>query len=631
MTEESISIEATNEIRISLGLKPIPVPSEPKLIEKSNEITLDDTNKLRLSLGLKPIVQTEAKSQDKSAEEYQEQIRKKEREAKITQNLEISKSKAAKRRKINISQSLLEDDEQEDTGDWLSKIKKPSERKEARKAVKTKKVNNDGGVEGVKVGHSIDDINNLQQEDVILTLKDRSIHDDEDELESDLLVKKQNLEKQLAEKLRTNKYKKFDGLEGEEKSLLERYDEELNGENSQSFVLNGDTIKVRKLEETEPLQKTGKRRMEFKFDDDEDNDEFIENSDYAKAKPIKMKKIKKKGGNSRKKESLKDEDGDTVAMETVELKNEDLAVEDDFELQSILALKRLKTQKKTRHAKPEDIANEISEDKESEMTIDTENQGLVIDENSEFLSSIRANDQTITDSEGKEKQLDKPEQINTDHPMVSKDKTQVQDAVIENGQENEKQEEEGEEESAEEVNFNGGLGSLLGFLKSKNIVQEKSSEQAESDRQAKDLKKKLDLEKLKTEIEKRIYEENLREDSSFKKLSKKEREEVLESELQQFKDLQNSDEIAAKLKDYQPEVKLRYIDEYGREMNTKEAYKHLSHQFHGKGPSKSKVSKKLKKVEEERKQQYKENSLLGELKNNDDSGTSQDKVGVRLQ
>lgn len=631
MTEESISIEATNEIRISLGLKPIPVPSEPKLIEKSNEITLDDTNKLRLSLGLKPIVQTEAKSQDKSAEEYQEQIRKKEREAKITQNLEISKSKAAKRRKINISQSLLEDNEQEDTGDWLSKIKKPSERKEARKAVKTKKVNNDGGVEGVKVGHSIDDINNLQQEDVILTLKDRSIHDDEDELESDLLVKKQNLEKQLAEKLRTNKYKKFDGLEGEEKSLLERYDEELNGENSQSFVLNGDTIKVRKLEETEPLQKTCKRRMEFKFDDDEDNDEFIENSDYAKAKPIKMKKIKKKGGNSRKKESLKDEDGDTVAMETVELKNEDLAVEDDFELQSILALKRLKTQKKTRHAKPEDIANEISEDKESEMTIDTENQGLVIDENSEFLSSIRANDQTITDSEGKEKQLDKPEQINTDHPMVSKDKTQVQDAVIENGQENEKQEEEGEEESAEEVNFNGGLGSLLGFLKSKNIVQEKSSEQAESDRQAKDLKKKLDLEKLKTEIEKRIYEENLREDSSFKKLSKKEREEVLESELQQFKDLQNSDEIAAKLKDYQPEVKLRYIDEYGREMNTKEAYKHLSHQFHGKGPSKSKVSKKLKKVEEERKQQYKENSLLGELKNNDDSGTSQDKVGVRLQ
>lgn len=631
MTEESISIEATNEIRISLGLKPIPVPSEPKLIENSNEITLDDTNKLRLSLGLKPIVQTEAKSQDKSAEEYQEQIRKKEREAKITQNLEISKSKAAKRRKINISQSLLEDDEQEDTGDWLSKIKKPSERKEARKAVKTKKVNNDGGVEGVKVGHSIDDINNLQQEDVILTLKDRSIHDDEDELESDLLVKKQNLEKQLAEKLRTNKYKKFDGLEGEEKSLLERYDEELNGENSQSFVLNGDTIKVRKLEETEPLQKTGKRRMEFKFDDDEDNDEFIENSDYAKAKPIKMKKIKKKGGNSRKKESLKDEDGDTVAMETVELKNEDLAVEDDFELQSILALKRLKTQKKTRHAKPEDIANEISEDKESEMTIDTENQGLVIDENSEFLSSIRANDQTITDSEGKEKQLDKPEQINTDHPMVSKDKTQVQDAVIENGQENEKQEEEGEEESAEEVNFNGGIGSLLGFLKSKNIVQEKSSEQAESDRQAKDLKKKLDLEKLKTEIEKRIYEENLREDSSFKKLSKKEREEVLESELQQFKDLQNSDEIAAKLKDYQPEVKLRYIDEYGREMNTKEAYKHLSHQFHGKGPSKSKVSKKLKKVEEERKQQYKENSLLGELKNNDDSGTSQDKVGVRLQ
>ncbi|CAM9019392.1 unnamed protein product [Wickerhamomyces anomalus] len=584
MSQESISIEETNRIRVSLGLKPIPLPNETKQAPKNDEISLDDTNKLRISLGLKPITKDNvSNSNGKSSEEYQQEIRNREKEERIKKNLEIAKSRAAKRKKINISKSLLDENDQDDDGDdWLN-----------------------GGMSGVKVGHSIDDINQLQQEDVILTLKDRSIHDDEDELESDLLVKKQKLEKQMAEKLRTNKYKKSNGLESEEKTLLERYNEELNGENGESFILNGETIQVDKRKEAETVEKTGKRRMEFSLDDDDDGDEdeIMGNSDYAKAKPIKMKKLKKKSGNGRKKEERKDEEGDVVALESVELKDEDSSIQDDFELQNALALKRLKNHRKRKNLKPEDIAKEINEDKENGMNVDNVEQGIVIDENTEFLSSIRARKD--------EEEEPKDEKIPLDNETVE------------------------EEEDAQDVNFNGGIGSLLGFLKSKNIVQEKTSDQIESDRKAKELKKKLDLEKLKTEIEKRIYEENLREDSSFKKLSKKEREEVLESELQQFKDLQNSEEIASKLENYKPQVKLRYIDEYGREMNTKEAYKHLSHQFHGKGPNKSKIAKKLKKVEEERKQQYKENSLLGGLSNDNkgdqDSSASQDKVGVRLQ
>lgn len=626
MSEESISIEETNRIRVSLGLKPIPLPNETKQAPKNDELSLDDTNKLRISLGLKPITKDNASNlNEKSSEEYQQEIRNREKEEKIKKNLEIAKSRAAKRKKINISKSLLDDNDQDDDGDdWLSKIKKPSEVKNDKK-VKRARVDEDGGMSGVKVGHSIDDINQLQQEDVILTLKDRSIHDDEDELESDLLVKKQKLEKQMAEKLRTNKYKKFDGLESEEKTLLERYNEELNGENGESFILNGETIKVDKPKEAKTLEKTGKRRMEFSLDDDEDGaeDEIMGNSDYAKAKPIKMKKLKKKSGNGRKKEERKDEEGDVVALESVELKDEDSSIQDDFELQNALALKRLKNHRKRKNLKPEDIAKEINEDKENGMNVDKVEQGIVIDENTEFLSSIRARN---------DEEEPKDEEIVQDAEPIQDTNEDKMDVEPSEPLDNETVE---DEEDAQDVNFNGGIGSLLGFLKSKNIVQEKTSDQIESDRKAKELKKKLDLEKLKTEIEKRIYEENLREDSSFKKLSKKEREEVLESELQQFKDLQNSEEVASKLENYKPQVKLRYIDEYGREMNTKEAYKHLSHQFHGKGPNKSKIAKKLKKVEEERKQQYKENSLLGGLSNDNkgdqDSSASQDKVGVRLQ
>lgn len=613
MSEESISIEETNKIRISLGLKPIPLPNQPQPAPaKSNDISVEETNRLRASLGLKPIeTDTVVQPREQSTEEYQRDQEKEERDQKIRQKLEIAKSKAAKRKKINITQSLLDDgEENEDTDDWLSKIKKPAEKAKVKKPKRKIVKNDDDDLSGLRVGHSVDDINNLQQEDVILTLKDRSILDDDDELESELLVKKDKLEKQMAEKLRTNKYKKYDGHEGEEKTLLERYDEELKGDNGGSFVLNGGTINVDKPKEVEPVEKNGKRKMEFSIDED---DEPVETSDYAKAKPIKMKKLKKKSGNSRKREDRVDEDGDVV-LQSVELHNEDSSLQDDFELQSALALKRLKNLKKRKYLKPEDIAKEIEESKESEMNIDTENQGIVIDENTEFLSSIKA------------KAAEEPEQSEVVHqeeqPLEESDKMDVEM--------NETEDTPPEEE--EEVNFNGGLGSLLGFLKSKNIVETKTQEQIESEKRAKELKKKLDLEKLKVEIEKRIHEESLKEDSSFQRLSKEKKEEILESELAQFKELQNPSEIAAKLKNYKPEVKLRYIDEYGREMNTKEAYKALSHQFHGKGPSKSKVAKKLKKVEEERKQQYKENSILGGTGNiGEDDGGSQDKVGVRLQ
>lgn len=50
---------------------------------------------------------------------------------------------------------------------------------------------------------------------------------------------------------------------------------------------------------------------------------------------------------------------------------------------------------------------------------------------------------------------------------------------------------------------------------------------------------------------------------------------------------------------YKPNVKLDYIDDSGRILNAKEAFRYLSHKFHGKGPGKNKIEKRLKKVEQE--------------------------------
>lgn len=50
---------------------------------------------------------------------------------------------------------------------------------------------------------------------------------------------------------------------------------------------------------------------------------------------------------------------------------------------------------------------------------------------------------------------------------------------------------------------------------------------------------------------------------------------------------------------YKPNVKLEYIDDGGRLLNEKEAFRYLSHKFHGKGPGKNKIEKRLKKSEQD--------------------------------
>ncbi|UYV72976.1 SART1 [Cordylochernes scorpioides] len=50
---------------------------------------------------------------------------------------------------------------------------------------------------------------------------------------------------------------------------------------------------------------------------------------------------------------------------------------------------------------------------------------------------------------------------------------------------------------------------------------------------------------------------------------------------------------------YKPDVKLEYIDDSGRKLTAKEAFRYLSHKFHGKGPGKNKVDKRMKKLEQD--------------------------------
>jgi U4/U6.U5 tri-snRNP-associated protein 1 len=87
-----------------------------------------------------------------------------------------------------------------------------------------------------------------------------------------------------------------------------------------------------------------------------------------------------------------------------------------------------------------------------------------------------------------------------------------------------------------------------------------------------------------------------------RRLTKKEEEEL--------RDRQRAKELETKFRDYKPVINLEYRDEFGRILNTKEAYKQLSYKFHGKQPGKLKTEKRLKRVAEEMALQRAENSSL---------------------
>lgn len=66
---------------------------------------------------------------------------------------------------------------------------------------------------------------------------------------------------------------------------------------------------------------------------------------------------------------------------------------------------------------------------------------------------------------------------------------------------------------------------------------------------------------------------------------------------------QEAREALEAFKDYKPDVDIKYHDEFGRVLTTKEAWKALSHKFHGKGSGRMKTEKRLKKIAEEKKRE----------------------------
>lgn len=146
--------------------------------------------------------------------------------------------------------------------------------------------------------------------------------------------------------------------------------------------------------------------------------------------------------------------------------------------------------------------------------------------------------------------------------------------------------------SAEQL-FGEGMASTLNILRQQGILAQPAAGQQE--REKVQLRRDLWLANVRQRISQRELD-RLQSRGANKDQAQREYENRL-------RDQQEARENLDMFKDYKPDVNIVYHDEFGRELTPKEAWKALSHKFHGKGSGKMKTEKRLKKIAEEKKKE----------------------------
>lgn len=678
--EEEISLEETNRIRVSLGLKPIPVPTQPKeapATQDSNavnpgtstssgeSISLEETNKLRVSMGLKPIpaesASTSSVAQSEAArknweEKYMAEKKVKDEE-RIRENIELAREKAELRKQLTGTTLADSDSSANDTKSWLANLKKKQAEQQERKHQKPQKAAEEPqkktakgfkkvesqkqknaydatDLKGIKVSHKLSELQG-QVGDVILTLKDSSILDDgEVELESSELVEKRKREDKLRAKrgLPANVDDEDPFKPGD---VLSKYDDVIGDEemsHSGSFTLDGSTVLSKvPVNNDARVPKKNAIKDSLEFDAQSISKDYgdvditgVLGADYQEAKPAKFKKSKKKKSKPQAVKKRKADDDDDIP----------LIDDDDFDLQNALSASRQKAQqlrvKKARILTPQELADEIkNEEEEDALTQKPETNGLVISSTTDFLNVIK---QRAANEEQEEKPKTQQRRRREETPEEEEQiPPTIEDLPIENDSEEPAQAMGPIDASIlapEEPTLSGGMADALKLLRTHGVLSKPDeSDPAEQERkkQQREWSRQLTRTKIERDIELSRAREEVRQSGRYDHLSQREREELAQQSNRE-RDLVDARDAQRSFANYKPVINIEYRDEAGRLLSTKEAYKHMSHHFHGKGPGKGRVEKQLKRDEEEKKNMAK--PLFG-------SGSEGKRVsgnaGVRLQ
>ncbi|MCJ1372435.1 hypothetical protein MMC20_003659 [Loxospora ochrophaea] len=628
---DAISIEEANKIRVAIGLKPLPVPGASLTFKESDDSGSDSEEEEDQGSTLES---RQAQGYDNWKKLQDEADAKAKREAK---NEAIRKARDAARKRAKLEGKGLgeaDDTTELDTRTWLIQQKKRQRKLEKEKLKKTQRelAEREQAVEhtaedlaGVKVGHGLRDFEAGDEQ--VLTLKDTTIDENEeegDELENLDLRERERLNEKLELKKRKPVYNPNDVDESGDKVLLQHYDEVIDGKKRKRFTLNGEGTTVEQREDMKHSVSEKLKAQPISLDILKD----LPASDYVDASEIKIKKPKKKKAKTNRQTLIDDDDvfattepsnSTQTNMDTMDVdlgmpapppkpRDEDISFVDDDDLQASLAKQRREALKKRKRTRPEDIAKQLREESNGLDEEQPEDGGLVIDETSEFVANLqRPTAQDTSRKPSKPSQAVKSPVSDNEDMDVDRSYNDVEDEDI---KEHVKRETSTPAKDLtvtgleEESTLDKGVGAVLSMLTQRGLV--KTSDSGDLNALHRERQKFLaDKQKREAEEERkrRVQRERDRASGKLERMSAREREQYAMWE-NKTHDQQASRQMADIFnREYKPDVQLKYVDEFGRSMNKKEAFKHLSHQFHGKGSGKQKTEKHLKKIEDDKKRE----------------------------
>ncbi|KYN33018.1 U4/U6.U5 tri-snRNP-associated protein 1 [Trachymyrmex septentrionalis] len=576
-SQTSLSIEETNKIRAKLGLKPLEVDNTSK----------DDPSKIKDDLG---------EFYHKPAPNNNDKIK----AQKLREKIGTQKEKRQIEANLSKMKNLGEIDLDDDTQAWINKSRQLEEEKKKAEM-------------RAKMLDQLDEefgIGNLVKEEIYTARNTAYTEKDLKGLKVEhnlvYMIDNERYKRSVLNKIKKPTYdpyadENFDEYGFPKNKILEKYDEEIDGEKKDNFVLganNAGEFKRRQIETVK--QRLANKKLEtLQMAEPKLASEYYNEEELAKFKKPKKKirKIRTKKklkaddlvpvdndylrdlGSRRRKKPEDSKDNDTLDVDDLEAPAEDLTgiklEEDDKELDLQLALKktqRLKEGHSTGIQKTiETIKHEILNSEESQSG------NIVLNSTAEFCRTLgdiptyglagnrEENGQELMDFEmdgikeeppANEEEDDGRGAWNTVHLDENISEPVVMEAAILDA----------------EPSLGHGVGGALKLAMSKGYLQKEDSNRPSASRFA-------HLQAQNYSIEDKTYGD----DDKFG------RRDRFNGPTSDFKEKEG----------FKPNVKLEYIDDDGHVLCAKEAFRYLSHKFHGKGPGKNKVEKRMKKAEQE--------------------------------
>ncbi|XP_059614220.1 U4/U6.U5 tri-snRNP-associated protein 1 [Phlebotomus argentipes] len=624
---DCLSIEETNKLRAKLGLKPLEVDSAPPAKERTYVDEKGDEPELKIHKD--DYGEFVHKPASNFAETKQvEKIREKIKERKEKRQLENTMLKV---------KSLGASDEEDDLVSWVDKSReKERQKKEAESRAKWLEEMEEqigGGshadhedrearptyygsrdLKGLRVEHDTSDFG--EGKTIILTLKDQDVlNEDADTLVNVNLMDTERYRKNVENKKLNPQNYGYDCYADEvdefgqplSRAILKKYDDEIDGGQKKSFTLGRNL-----QEEQEHKRKILEIRCKLEHKRLETlNEQLIKPATdyYTEAEMAKFKKPKRKVKKS--KRTLKADDllplpgemegtsrdmgsrrgqSSSTSMDIDDVPEEKVKIEpEDDDLEKMLSKARRLKQKESLIAKPIDTAQLKSEVKseavsdEEEDRFDLQSNQITLNATAEFCRTLgdiptygmagnrEGNTNDLIDFESEmnvEEKEEEPEDVRGTWNSVNASELEME----ENSQ-------PGPDDVGEiaildeEPDVSAGVAGALRLAVSKGYLERDDKNRPSNTRMA-------HLQAKNYSIEDKTYAE----DDKFGR-----RDRYHSGPSSDFKEKDG----------FKPNVKLEYIDDGGRVLNAKEAFRYLSHKFHGKGPGKNKIEKRLKKSEQE--------------------------------